>query len=1180
MRTVRVFISSPTDVAFERQRVQRVIERLNGQYAQVLRFEAIRWETRFYGAHDTFQESIPEARDCDVVIAVFWSRLGTALPERFAALPAGAAQYPGEPYLSGSAYELLTSLAERAARAAKGKRAFPEVYVFRKSAPPVVALGNPTAMAEAQQQFERLEAFFERWFRKKDGTFIAAYNAFEGTDEFERATETLLRDWVRENVEGAAAITWPIATLGSPFRGLATFDAKHAPVFFGRDRKVSRAIELLKDAAASAKSGATDTAEGRIAPDAASGDRCARPFLLIVGPSGSGKSSLMRAGLAPRLTLPGVVATVDVWRTAVMRLSDGPNVWLALAKALVQDGTGGDSAGFGAAVPEIATRTGRDAEGIAEVLARAPKSIVAEVLAALDAVAEEARTRESYERPLRADFLLLVDQLEDIYSASVDDDQRSAFAFLLDDLAATGRVWVVATLRGDLYERLISDRPWIMLKDSGATYDLAPPGPEELEEIVRKSAIAAGLQYETDPATGSRLDDVLLKDASGSDILPLLQFTLNRLFDERETREDATLLTFRAYRAMGGLDGAIDQAAEQAISCLGPTEVEALPRLLRMLAVPVDGKAGTAGSHLALAIRSVRSDEARGDPTSARLVDALLASRIVLASKGEDDASALIRIAHQRVFESWGRARRIIDEQRDFFRIRDDVEQQHQRWMEGGRKRQLLIPPGVAIAEAEHICAQYKGEIPPELARFVAASGSRARWRMRGLVTATVVFALVAIVALWQWDEAQRAQTAATENYLTARSTIDGLIKTFAGRLQNVAGITVDTVEEAFNEISKRVEELGRRAEAIDPTFDATRADLSLEFAKTYKKVKSPSAAQHARDGIKRLEALAAKYPGAPAYKIGIADGHDLVSDVLREQAPEGALVEAQAALAVRRELYKRDTEQPELALALSKSLTRVGDLLSKVKRQFKDADEHYDEALDLDLKWHLVRPTDQDWIRELSWLLNKSGDRLLAKAPAEALAYFEPELCLRRRLHETDRVNTLIQSDVSWSLDRVGRAKAASHDLNGAEAAFFEALLIRRSLLDHDARNEVWLRDLYAIVTRYGLLQIDRGQAPAALAYLSEAERLYRGLAERKALQSWIPPYDKGLEQARAQVGERAAELQKGYAAYIEQFEKQRVGTVIDETPRSEQCWPALEQRVEELRDQHVHSLQTGSVR
>ena len=59
MRTVRLFISSPTDVAFERQRAQRVIERLNGQYAQVPRFEAIRWETRFYGAHATFQESIP-----------------------------------------------------------------------------------------------------------------------------------------------------------------------------------------------------------------------------------------------------------------------------------------------------------------------------------------------------------------------------------------------------------------------------------------------------------------------------------------------------------------------------------------------------------------------------------------------------------------------------------------------------------------------------------------------------------------------------------------------------------------------------------------------------------------------------------------------------------------------------------------------------------------------------------------------------------------------------------------------------------------------------------------------------------------------------------------------------------------------------------------------------------------
>src|SRR5262245_8726206 len=143
MRTVRIFISSPSDVMHERQRVHRVIERLNGEYAAVARFEAVRWETRFYSAHASFQDSIPEARDCDVGIGVLWSRPGTAWPETFPAMPAEFAQAPDERYPSGTAYELLSSTFARKARAAAGAAGKPDVYVFRKSAPAVIKLGNP-----------------------------------------------------------------------------------------------------------------------------------------------------------------------------------------------------------------------------------------------------------------------------------------------------------------------------------------------------------------------------------------------------------------------------------------------------------------------------------------------------------------------------------------------------------------------------------------------------------------------------------------------------------------------------------------------------------------------------------------------------------------------------------------------------------------------------------------------------------------------------------------------------------------------------------------------------------------------------------------------------------------------------------------------------------------------------
>ena len=70
-RTFRVFVSSPGDVAPERRRIDLVVERLNTEFAGRVRIEMIRCERRYYSAHDTFQKQIPEAADCDLVLAVF-----------------------------------------------------------------------------------------------------------------------------------------------------------------------------------------------------------------------------------------------------------------------------------------------------------------------------------------------------------------------------------------------------------------------------------------------------------------------------------------------------------------------------------------------------------------------------------------------------------------------------------------------------------------------------------------------------------------------------------------------------------------------------------------------------------------------------------------------------------------------------------------------------------------------------------------------------------------------------------------------------------------------------------------------------------------------------------------------------------------------------------------------------
>jgi eukaryotic-like serine/threonine-protein kinase len=713
MRQVRVFVSSPFDARFERNRLERVVERLNGEFQGVAQLAAVRWESEFYRAHDTFQAQIPEAARCDIVIAIFRARLGTELPPDFPLMG------DGKPYPSGTAYEVLSAI-----EASKGL-GLPDVYVFRYPDPPHVQLDDP-GRGEIESQWNHLKRFFEDWFQSSNGGFKAAFQTFSSTDDFESQAEVLLRKWLEEKTLRGRAITWPTSLKGSPFRGLASFGTKHATVFFGRGRDVAKAVDRLKD-----------------------GFDRGCPFLLVIGGSGAGKSSLVRAGLAPRLTAAGVVPAVDIWRIASMRPGDfSGDPLAALAHALFTGPTDlpDDEQGRPPALPELRTSDFNTQDALAALLGHADDVALKPIMGALAAIEQTARATEGFGREVKAALLLIVDQLDELFDVQVTDEARTAFAKLLTLLVRSGRVWVVTTLRADLFDRFLSQPALKLLKDEGASYDLAPPDAAELAEIVRGPASAADLVYETDLATGERLDERLLKDAGRPDLLPLLQFALSELFEARETVNGEVRLTFAAYRKLGGLDGAIDKGAEAAIEALGETEHAALPRLLRDLVMPAqDGLAGAGRS--GYDIRSVPMAQLGYDAASSSLVRALVDARILLSSGM--GGLATVHLAHTRVVDSWRRANNIVAQNADFYRIRGQVEEQRRRWEAGNRSRDLLIGRGRPLAEAESIVRQFPEELTPPVRDFIAQSARRARLFQTMSAAAAVVFALVAAGAVF-----------------------------------------------------------------------------------------------------------------------------------------------------------------------------------------------------------------------------------------------------------------------------------------------------------------------------------------------------------------------------------------------------------------------------------------------
>lgn len=1051
MREINVFVSSPADVEHERQRTERVVERLNGQYAGLVRLVPIRWEQKFYEARTGFQAQIPEAANCDLVIGILWSRLGSELPPDMPPMP------NGEPYPSGTAYEVLTAI-ERSKQ--KGR---PSVYLFRKTANASIPIAEPEKQRLFNDQLDRLRAFWERYIKTREGHFKAGYQEFTNPDEFETQLDALLRGWLEDRVLKGGAVVWPIATKGSPFRGLAAFGAKHAPVFFGRGGDITRAVDAFKDA----------------------GQR-GTPFLLAIGSSGSGKSSLVRAGLAPRLTTPGVVGAVDVWRVAMMRPGETKGEPVrALAQCLFAGPKDipAEEEGREIALPELAKSPHKTAERLATALAGGDAASVAW---ALEEIAEQAKATGGYDRPVRADLLLIVDQFDELFGADVEAAARESFARALSALVATGHVWVVATLRTDLYERLQRTPGLLELKQNGAAYDLAPPGAAELAEIVRKPAEAAGLSFGRDEASGRGLDEQLLADADKPDMLPLVQFALQELFDRRDTKEG--VLTFDAYREIGGLDGAIDKRAEAAIAPLSTAEQAALPRLLRQLAVPAREKDGVA----ALTIRPAPLTDAAPDEPSKRLVDALVDARILLSSGKAGAAS--VRLAHERVLKSWKRAAGIVRENAEFYRMRGHVADQLEHWLDKSKSQDLLIAPGLPLEEARKLVAGYGDELDPEMRDYVdqsiAADDKRIsarRLRHRLTAAAAVVFAGVALFAGWQYMVANTQRQIAEQNFGAAKNAINGLnglIYNVAQGLQNVVGMRVDAVRSTLGEVSKTIDALDKSA-PDDAELKLSRARMLANFVDAYLAAGALNDAQGAaNDGLAAARAVVTKQPDNQGAQRALAVGLYKLGDVKLKAGDAGAaLASYQASFDAAQKLSGLGARRVQWV-----STEKLGDA-KLASDDVPGAVAAFEQGLALAKARASEEPDNPEAARDLSISLAKVA--ALARAQqnyTDALKTYDQALGIRRDLARQHEGNKLARRDLALALNDLGDTKLASGDIDGALAAYNEAASLFREIAREDASDARAQRDVAVAFNNIGDVNTQKGDMAGARAAFGES--------------------------------------------------------------------------------------------
>jgi predicted Ser/Thr protein kinase len=484
----------------------------------------------------------------------------------------------------------------------------------------------------------------------------------------------------------APPVRW---TSGSPYRGLAAFDFEHAAIFFGRARAIDDVLGALRAQAASG-----------------------RAFVLVLGMSGSGKSSLLRAGVLPRLLEPDTALGLALWRRAILRPADAAgDLFDGLATALTRP----------EALPELGA-DGTSARELGRLLRGSPKAAAPLVKGGLSQAAAEIKRTEGLSGQPDVRLVLLVDQMEELFTLErVSAEERRGFVDALGALARSGRVFVLATLRSDFYARCEELPELMALKEGAGQYHLLPPAPSEIAQMIRQPARAAGLRFEEEPATQVGLDEVLRDAAAGqAGNLPLLEFALEELYQKRSAEG---VLTHAAYREIGGVEGALSRRAEAVFASLSPQVQAALPEVFAALTRVGSGEDETFN-------RRYASLEAFVSPASRALVDAFVEARLFFADRA-DDGRAVVSIAHEALLRSWPRLREWLEQNRELLRVRGRLAMAAVLWVEERRPEERLLVEGKPLDDASSLLTVKGLDLSADERDFLGASHARARRRRR-----------------------------------------------------------------------------------------------------------------------------------------------------------------------------------------------------------------------------------------------------------------------------------------------------------------------------------------------------------------------------------------------------------------------------------------------------------------
>ncbi|MFD4180770.1 WD40 repeat domain-containing protein [Rhodococcus sp. NPDC058514] len=450
-------------------------------------------------------------------------------------------------------------------------------------------------------------------------------------------------------------------------------------------------------------------------------------LVIVTGASGVGKSSLVQAGLVAELAGVGPDGGGSDGQAVVV--TPGPSPLQAMGEAL----------------PELR-------EAIEDPRPETVRSAVRAAAARLES------------NPL----LIVVDQIEELFTQCDDSDERDRFLTLLDLAATTvgaeetpdAAPVVVATMRSDFYEQALS-QPVLARALERHSKVLAPLTREDMVEVITQPARMIGLKLEAGLVDLILHDlGVLTSDEGSGTVLPLLSHLLDTMWERRR----GGVLTVASYRATGGVRGSVAATAERTWAALDERgKVLARAMLVHLVYVTDTGTDVKIRRTLPQLLAFAGEDTVTGR----QVVDQFIAARVLVAD------TESVELIHDAVIDAWPRLKQWIQEDRSYTALRQQIEADAANWEQADRNHSLLYQRGRLDMVAEHDASRIAVEglgatkvaapLTSTASEFLATSTGYVRrdtWIRRAVMAALVVSTVIALVAVsMAWTAKQRAES-------------------------------------------------------------------------------------------------------------------------------------------------------------------------------------------------------------------------------------------------------------------------------------------------------------------------------------------------------------------------------------------------------------------------------------